>query len=75
MTNADLADRARQLAAKAPNGSPERKAYGCAAVALSTTGSLAAARKVLAADCPPEVQAAALEALDQLTDPIKETTR
>ena len=66
MTNADLADRARQLAAKAPNGSPERKAYGCAAVALSTTGSLAAARKVLAADCPPEVQAAEIKKMQEI---------
>jgi hypothetical protein len=66
VTNAELAARARSIAARAPRGSEDRKAYGCAAVVLATTGSLAAARKVLAADCPDSVKAAALAALDHL---------
>jgi len=45
--NRQLADRARDLAAQAPRGSLERKAAGCLAVALSTTGTVPAARKVL----------------------------
>ena len=64
--NANLATRARDLAAKAPNGSFERKSWGCAAVALSTTGSLAAARKVLADVGLADVRAAALAAIEQL---------
>ena len=74
--NRDLASRAAQMAAKAMRGSLDRKAYGCASVALQTTGTLAAARKVLTAcELPGDIRAAALDALDQLTDPIKETTR
>jgi hypothetical protein len=65
--NTEVAARARSIAARAPRGSQDRKAYGCAAAVLATTGSLAAARKVLAADCPNVAKAAALAALDHLT--------
>lgn len=66
-TNQVLAGRARELAARTPNGSPDRRAFGCAAVALTTASSFTAARKVLEADCPDIVRAAALEALNTLT--------
>jgi HEAT repeat protein len=65
-TNADLATGARQLAAAAPDGSLGRRAYGCAAVVLSTTGSLAAARRALADIADPEIRDAAAEVLGQL---------
>ena len=65
--NSDLAARARQLAGQAGPGSLDRRAYGCAAVALSTTGTITAAGKVLAVVENPGVRAAALAALDQLT--------
>jgi hypothetical protein len=70
--NRDLADRARQLADGAPNGSAGRKAYGCAAVVLGQTRSVTAARKVLASECPGEIRDAALAALDQIA--AEETT-
>jgi hypothetical protein len=47
--NPQLAERARAIAARAPRGTLERRAAGCVAVALGTTGTLAAARKVLGA--------------------------
>jgi hypothetical protein len=65
--NQDLARRARDLAARAADGSEDRKVYGCVAVSLLTTSTPAAARKVLSQDCPDVVKAAALAALDQLT--------
>jgi hypothetical protein len=64
--NRELAERARVLADRAPAGSLERKALACAAVALRTTGTLRAARAVLAEVDPAEVRAAALDQLDQL---------
>jgi hypothetical protein len=64
--NADLAIRARQLAAKAPNGSLERRALACASIALSTTTTIAAARRVLAEVGQADVQLAALAVLEQL---------
>jgi hypothetical protein len=67
VTNAELAARARSIAARAPRGSQDRKAYGCAAVVLATTSTLAAARKALAGECPDFVKAAALAALEQVT--------
>jgi hypothetical protein len=73
--NAGLAARSRDLAAKAPNGSPDRRAYGCAAVALANTSTLSAARKVLAAECPGFVKAAALAALEQLATTEQETAQ
>jgi hypothetical protein len=63
-----LAERARQLANRAPAGSPDRRAYGCCAVVLSTTAGVTAARRALADECPHPVKAAALAALDQITD-------
>lgn len=65
-TNRDLAARARQLAAAAERGSLGRRAYGCAAVALATTGTMTAARRALSAVQPAEVQTAALVALVEL---------
>jgi hypothetical protein len=65
--NKVLAERARQLAGQAPAGSPDRRAYGCRAVVLSTTASVTAARRALVDECPHPVKAAALAALDQLT--------
>ena len=67
-TYRELAERARQLAAAAPNGSLERKAYGCAAVALSTTGTLGAARRVLGFVRQVDVQAAAIRMVDVLVE-------
>jgi hypothetical protein len=64
--NADDAAAVRQLAEKASAGSLERKALGCAAVVLSTTGSLAAARRALADITDPEVRDDAAEVLDDL---------
>lgn len=45
--NRQLAARARDIAGRAPRGSLERKAAGVLAVALGTTRSATAARKVL----------------------------
>lgn len=42
--NKVLAERARQLADRSPAGSADRKAYGCAAVGLSTTATVTAAQ-------------------------------
>lgn len=67
--NAGLAKRARELAAAAGNGSLACRAYGCAAVALATTRTTTAARKVLDGwNGPADVKAAALAALDKLTE-------
>ena len=66
-SNAALAGQARELAALAVAGSLDRRAYGCAAVALSTTGTLGAARKALAFVTLADVRDAALLALDGLT--------
>jgi hypothetical protein len=64
--NIDLATPARAIAAKAPGGSMKRRAWGCVAVALSTTHTIGAARKVLADVRDADVQAAALDVLAQL---------
>lgn len=64
--NADLVDRARAVAARAPRGSMERRAWGCAAVVLSTTRTIGAARNALAEVLDPDVRAAALDVLGQL---------
>jgi hypothetical protein len=66
-TNKALARRAREIAARAPDGSADRRAFGCASVALATTASVAAPRRSLADECPDPVKAAALAALEQLT--------
>jgi hypothetical protein len=73
--NAELAVRARSIAARAPRGSQDRKAFGCAAVALANTTTHGAARKVLASECPDIAKAAALAALEQLTTAEQETAR
>ena len=62
--NAELAGRARELAAAA---GIQRRAWLCCAVALAETSTTAAARKVLADTCPDPVRPAALAALDSLT--------
>ena len=67
LSNTALAVEARALAAAAPLGSLDRRAYGCAAVALSTTGTPATARKALAFVTLADVRTAALLALDGLT--------
>ena len=72
-TNRALARRAREIAARTPDGSQDRRAFGCAAVALSTTASAAAARRALADECPDIVKAAALAALNQLIATEQET--
>jgi hypothetical protein len=67
--NAVLAERARQLAAAAPNGSPARKASLVAAVALAESTSVAGARKILNGwdDAPAAVRRDAIQLLDALT--------
>jgi hypothetical protein len=69
MPNPELAARARQLAARSPAGSPDRRSYGCLAVALSTTGTTASARRALDLVTQAAVRSAALEALERLTEP------
>jgi hypothetical protein len=66
--NPDLAIRARETAARSERGSIGRRAWGCVAVALDTTSSLAAARRVLEGMAPDEVQAAALDWLATLQE-------
>jgi hypothetical protein len=68
-SNAELAGRARQLAGQAPNGSAERKAALCAAVALAESTSPAGARKILDGwdGAPAAIRRAAIELLGQLT--------
>jgi hypothetical protein len=61
-----LAARASDLAGRAPRGSLECKAAGCAAVALSESRTVPAARKVLALLWQADIRAAALQLLDQL---------
>ena len=70
--NKALGASARAMADRAPAGSIDRRAYGCAAVALSTTRTIPAARKVLDSwdgampgiTSLPGVRLAALGALD-----------
>ena len=65
--NRTLAARARGIAASAPPG-PQRIAAGCAAVALATTRTVAAARAALSGQyLRPEVRAAALQLLGELS--------
>lgn len=64
----ELAARARTTADAAPRGSAERKAAGCVAVALSTTRTLAAARRALASVRPEAVRDDALAYLDRLIE-------
>lgn len=61
-----LAAEARARADAEPPGSLGRKAWGCAAVALATTGTLAAARRALGDVGAADVRQAALAALGSL---------
>jgi hypothetical protein len=65
-SNRDLADLVRQHAADAAPGSLDRRAWGCVAVALATTGTTAAAARILGAVHPPEVQTWARKYLSAL---------
>ena len=65
--NRQLAARARGIAASAPPG-PQPIAAGCATVALATTRTTAAARAALIGQyLRPEVRAAALRLLGELS--------
>jgi hypothetical protein len=64
--NPVLADRARQVADAAPRGSLARKSYGCAAIALGESTSIAGARKVLDLLWQDDVRQAALDVITQL---------
>lgn len=64
--NRRLAGHARKRAAAAAPGSLARRAYGCAAVALATTGTIQAARAALGNVWPADVQTAAIAALGEL---------
>jgi hypothetical protein len=66
--NAALAARARELAAAAPRNSIIRAAYGCAAVALAETKTVAHARHVLAEWSGPPAIVTALTALGELAE-------
>ena len=65
-TNRQLASVARERAAAEPAGSLERRAWGCLAVALGTTGTVSGARRVLEL-APAEIRTTALDQLDHLT--------
>lgn len=64
--NPALAARARAIAACAPAGSLERRAAGCAAAALSATGTIASARNALAGLWQDDVRQDALGLIGQL---------
>jgi hypothetical protein len=64
--NRDLAAHARQLAAAAPRGSLDRKAAGCAAVALAESKTIDGARRVLALLWQADVRQAAEQLVGQL---------
>lgn len=64
--NSSLAEQARSNAALQAPGSLPRRAWGCVAVALSTTRTLTGARRALADIRLADVRQAAAEALDQL---------
>jgi hypothetical protein len=62
-------EHARRLASEADVAMKQRRALLCAAVALSTTSTVASARRALREwDGPGEVKAAALDLLDQLAE-------
>jgi hypothetical protein len=65
--NAELAVLASQAATRAPAGSMDRRAWGCAAVALSTTKTTAGAKRALAEwDGPGDVVARAAELITEI---------
>ena len=70
--NRTLAEQARGHAAAAAPGSLSRKAWACVAVALSTTRTLAGARRALDGIRTADVRQAAAEALDQLDREVKQ---
>jgi hypothetical protein len=65
--NKRLAQVARDRADQHPGASPERRAWLCCGVALSTTRTVAAARLVLAEVTVPEIREHAYELLADLT--------
>jgi hypothetical protein len=65
--NQRFAEVARQRAARETAGSLERKAAGCLAVALSTTGTIASAMLVLDMVAQADVRNTAKALLDSLT--------
>jgi len=66
--NRTLAARARDLANSASAGSLERKAAGCLAVALGTTNTVTAARKVLSDITTADIRDRATQMLAELAD-------
>lgn len=67
-SNAELAQRARQLADRELRGSLGRAAGLCCAVALGESRTVAGARKVLASwDGSERIKTAAVELLEQIT--------
>lgn len=67
VSNAQLADMTGQLADRSPRDSVDRLAHSCVAVIFATTGTPAAARRVLAQwEGPPGIRDSAIERLDQL---------
>lgn len=68
MLSPELAARAREMAARSPAGSLDRRAFGCVAVALSTTGTIPSARRVLELVTQADVRSAALDAIERLTE-------
>ena len=71
-TNQTLAERARKMADAQAPGSLPRRAWGCVAVALSTTRTLTGARQALDGIRTADVRQAAAEALDQLDREVKQ---
>jgi len=67
VTNQQLAAAARERAAREPGGSLGRRAWGVAAVALSTTGTVRSARRVLDL-APSDIRDAARDLLGPLTE-------
>lgn len=65
-TNQTLAERARKMADAQAPGSLPRRAWGCVAVALSTTRTLAGARRALDGIRTADVRQAAARRLAQI---------
>jgi hypothetical protein len=74
LTNQDLAAAARERAAREPGGSLGRRAWGCLAVALGTTGTVNSARRVLDL-APAEIRDAARDLINQFTETMEEPAR
>jgi hypothetical protein len=68
--NRQLAARARDIAERAPRGTLERRAAGCLAVALGTTQSATAARKVLAGIGQDDIRIRADQLLGELQQEV-----